>query len=216
MRKWVATLEIYRIKNPERFEGAHLNTDLLKELKKSDLDYRAGCDISFEGKDETGLITGYTNKDSCVIVSRGVTLNVETRLLLTDNYIDIYDEAYDQEGTPVWQRKDGKGSHMKRARIFDCWSVLRKSEDKKDGWQVSRANRVHDQGGRFNITYEDKSYDISLSQLVYSGEKTRDILKLGLHKAGESGTFTYIWTAPDTSNIGINLSYIQAGCTLQQ
>ncbi len=130
--------------------------------------------------------------------------------------MDIYDEAYEQEGNPVWQRKDGKGAHMKRANIFKCWSVLRKSEDKQDGWQVSRDNRVHDQGGRFNITYEDKSYDISLSQLVYSGEKSRDILKLGLHKAGKSGTFTYIWTAPGSGNIGINLSYIQAGCTLQK
>ena len=129
-----------------------------------------------------------------MIVSRGVTLNIETRLLLTDNYIDIYDEAYDQEGTPVWQRKDGKGSHMKRARIFDCWSVLRKSEDKKMAGKsvepIESTTKAEDSISHTNRILRYKSFSTCLL-----GEKTRDILKLGLHKAGESGTFIHLDSA---------------------
>jgi hypothetical protein len=209
----IPALEIYSIKDPKRFTGAHLNPTLLNTLKLEDLEHRAGCDVFFSPENDEGEIIGRTDKSSCSIVSRGKKLNIETRLILGKDFLDIYDEAHDEEGNPVWYRKDQTGGRMLRARIFDCWSVLKKGETREEGWEVSKNNRIHDQGGKFTIEFEDKGFDITLSQLVY-GSEGKKIMKLGFHKKDVSPTFSYTWANPEASNIGLNLGHLQAGCTL--
>ncbi|MDB2447135.1 chromophore lyase CpcT/CpeT [bacterium] len=214
MKNGLPTLEIYKINNPERFVGSHLDSSLLDNLKTSDLTHISGCDLTFADETEEGLIEGTTNKTTCIVESRGRTLFVTTLLNITRKSFNIYDEAFDSEGNAVWYREDRTGHEMARARIFDCWSVLRKGEAKDSGWIISKNNRVHDQGGKFSVGEGEKAIDITLSQLVYGSTGQKPVMKLGLHKKDVKPTFTYIWTNPEAENVGINLGHTQAGCTL--
>lgn len=208
------TLEIYKLNEPNKYLGAHDNPGVLRDLSPLDIELVPGCDIIFSSEDSEGIIKGYTTKDSCRIESRGQNLKIETRVILATDYIDVYDESFDEAGNPVWFREDGEGSHMKRARYFTCWSVLRKHpSSNQEGWEISKNNKIHDQGGQFSISYKQRSFDITLSQLVY-GDQGKKVLKLGFHKKDQKPTFAYTWANTGATNIGLNLGYLQAGCTL--
>lgn len=207
------TLEIYSFKSPKDYLGSHLDPSKLSNLKAKDLTYVDGCDVTFGEMDSENVISGYTNPESCIINSRGKTLHVTTELIIYKTSFKVYDEAFDSDGNAVWYREDKTGHIMNKARVFDCWSVLRKGDTKESGWEVSKNNRVHDQGGKFTIEFGDNKFDITLSQLFYGQEK-KPILKLGFHKKDVSPTFTYTWANHDATNIGLNSGYLQAGCTL--
>jgi hypothetical protein len=50
-----------------------------------------------------------------------------------------------------------------------------------------------------------------LSQLRY-GQKV-PVMKLALYEAGKEQAFAYTWTEPESRKIGINLRWIQVGCS---
>ena len=205
-------LEVYQIEDPERFLGAHLDPIKLDNLITARKIYRAGCDVTFSVNNETDEIIGQTNPDTCIVERRGESLHVRSQVKLTSESIEVFEELKDANGNSVSGRDDQQGRKMLRARIFECWSVLRKGDSKEDGWEVSRNNRVHDQGGKFSIKYEDKEFDISLSQLIY-GQQAKKTMKLGFHEKDSKPTFSYTWVSPTATNVGLNLGYLQAGCT---
>lgn len=76
--------------------------------------------------------------------------------------------------------------------------------------------QLHNQGQRVPLVDKegvDSGFELSLSQVTYAGSGTA-VLKMGLHKSGEKGTVCYIWGEPEAPRLGMNLTWMQAGFTL--
>jgi hypothetical protein len=104
-------------------------------------------------------------------------------------------------------------SVLKRARFFTCWAALRK-EGSADQYDGLLDVPVHDQGQMVPIALPAGApvkYSFELSQLRYQNQ--RPVMKLAVYEAGKEQSIAYTWTDPQGTRIGINLRWIQVGCS---
>jgi len=59
----------------------------------------------------------------------------------------------------------------------------------------------------------DTKYTFELSQLRY-GQKV-PVMKLALYEDGKEQAFAYSWAETDSKKIGVNVRWIQVGCSLK-
>ena len=81
---------------------------------------------------------------------------------------------------------------------------------------VARGLTLHDQGGRALLTTKDdppRNLKLELEQRVYAGERRVEVLKIAVYEEGNDESLSYSWAAPDSTNVGMNLRWFQAGCT---
>ncbi|MEI6666677.1 MAG: CpcT/CpeT family chromophore lyase [Acidobacteriota bacterium] len=121
------------------------------------------------------------------------------------------------EAGPSGQAAAGAGEmapyKLKRARIFNCYAAVRKegSTDQYDGF---RDIAVHDQGKMVSIpgaAGEPSKYAFELSQLRYNQQLP--VMKLALYDTTHDQAFAYSWAETTSVRIGINLRWIQVGCS---
>ena len=86
-----------------------------------------------------------------------------------------------------------------------------------EGGTVARGITLHDQGGHVEIVTDDaepRTYRLELEQRVYSGERRVEVLKLAVYgEDDDEKSLAYTWSEPESTNIGMNLRWFQAGCT---
>ncbi len=143
------------------------------------------------------------------------------RVQLTSTYRLTADEFWfadrvtGEAGTLLSGRADGVPFKLMRARQFSCFAAMLKegTTDKYDG-MLNVA--MHDQGKLVRFRTEDgrdTKYTFELSQLRY-GQKV-PVMKLALYEDGKEQAFTYSWAETTSRKIGVNLRWIQVGCSLK-
>ena len=117
---------------------------------------------------------------------------------------------------------DGSTSLLRRSRPVICWVSILKPQPKPDGsedWYFQRGVRLHDQGGRALVGGGDTGAQptiIRVRNVTWEpGSTNKPALTLYVHKPERPDhAESYSWAAPDSSRIGINLRWMQAGCAV--
>ena len=115
-------------------------------------------------------------------------------------------------------------TELRRSRPITCWVAILKNAPKTDGsedWFFTRDVRLHDQGGRARVGGGDTGAPeliLRVRNVTWDkGSANKPAITLYVHKlAKPDRAEAYSWAAPDSSRIGINLRWMQSGCTVEQ
>lgn len=118
---------------------------------------------------------------------------------------------------------DGTTTQLRRARAVSCWVAIRKDQPKQDGsedWFFDNNVRIHDQGGRALVGGGETGTQqvmIRLRNVTWGkGSTNAPVLALYIHKADNwDHAESYSWAAPDSARVGINLRWVQTGCSIE-
>lgn len=167
-----------------------------------------GCEIVW--RQDADAFVGRAVGDGCPAFPAWGSTGVDLRLDATQLRVTL-------PAAPVPDTRNaglpGDGPYvLHRARPFTCWAALRKEgSDQYDGWRNVAA---HDQGQWIPLppeAGESAKFAFELSQLRYAQQLP--VLKLAIYEAGREQAVAYTWTEPGGKRIGINLRWIQVGCT---
>jgi hypothetical protein len=119
--------------------------------------------------------------------------------------------------------QNGRTTELRRARRVSCWVAIRKDKPKADGtedWYFARDVRLHDQGGRAMVGGDDSGAPqvmIRVRNVTWDkGSTNAPVVALYIHKPDNwDKAESYSWAAPDSARVGINLRWVQAGCTIE-
>jgi hypothetical protein len=117
----------------------------------------------------------------------------------------------------------GQTTELRRSRPVICWVAILKEKPKADGtedWYFQRDVLLHDQGGRAQAGGGDTGAPelvIRVRNVTWDkGSANKPAVTLYVHKPEKPDRAeAYSWAAPESSRVGINLRWMQAGCTLQ-
>ncbi len=115
-------------------------------------------------------------------------------------------------------------TELRRSRPITCWVAILKKAPKADGsedWFFTRDVRLHDQGGRAQVGGGDTGAPelvLRVRNVTWDkGSANKPAITLYVHKPEKlDRAEAYSWAAPDSSRIGINLRWMQSGCTVEQ
>jgi hypothetical protein len=115
---------------------------------------------------------------------------------------------------------DGRTTRLRRARPVTCWVSVLKDKPKADGsedWYFERGVALHDQGGRAQVGGGDtgaQAVVIRIRNVTWdTGSTNKPALTLYVHKPEKPARAeAYSWAAPNSSLLGVNLRWVQAGC----
>jgi hypothetical protein len=117
---------------------------------------------------------------------------------------------------------DGRTTELRRARPVDCWVAILKDKPKADGsddWYFERGVELHDQGGRARVGGKDTGAPpviIRVRNVTWEKNSTnKPAATLYVHKPDKPDRAeAYSWAAPDSARLGINLRWMQTGCSM--
>ncbi len=117
----------------------------------------------------------------------------------------------------------GKVTELRRARLATCWVAIRKDKPKADGgedWYFESGVKLHDQGGRALVGGGDTGAQpvmIRIRNVTWDvGSTNAPVVSLYIHKPDNwDKAESYSWAAPDSARVGINLRWVQTGCTIE-
>lgn len=112
-----------------------------------------------------------------------------------------------------------------RARAFICWAgVLRGAragdaglEAAPDDWWRARGLRLHDQGGEAALVTDEsppRAFVLKMRRPEWPAPPQRPSLVLYVHEKGDARALSYAWAPYDGDRVGLNLRWLQAGCSL--
>ena len=207
-------LDFYKLIHPEKYYNVVNEPELVKNITVDELSFIEGCSVYLEKKEDTWV--GKTKKGSCQIEVRGTKMTVESHITLNEKKLTIFDQSFGEDGELLWGRKDNKAEELHRARQFSCWLTQKNSDENADTkWKLERNAFLHDQGAELHLEgFNNEEYTLKLSQLLY-GQKNLPILKVGLHRKGESKTISYSWADTNAKLLGINLGWLQGSCKIK-
>jgi len=207
------TLRLYSVTDTSVLAGVLKDPSKAVEVRPDQVTSMASCDVTW--RREGDAFVGAMKPGACRTTwpKTGGAVTVTNTYRLTADELWFSEQLTDEAGTRVFGRADGMPYKLKRARPFTCWAALRKegTVDKYDGMLDVT---MHDQGKWVTFRTEDgkeTKYAFELSQLRY-GQKV-PVMKLALYDAGKEQAFAYTWTEPESRKIGINLRWIQVGCS---
>ena len=206
-------LDIYSFKTDSLYYGSDKAPEKLAGLTPAQMTNTPGCGVYWKRDGEQ--FWGYMKDKACNFISKrsGKKIFVTDSLRLTQNEIWIRDEAYDEDGKYVFGNKAKIHHKLKRCSNFKGWFALEKA-GLADAYESARDLLLHDQGGRVRLKTTDgkpMKYTIELSKVLYG--KNQEVLKLALYEDGKDRAVDYVWSAPDSKLIGINMRWFSAGLT---
>ena len=219
-------LTIFAPPDVEAVLDAHLDPSKLEGLTLENLTMYEGCEVYWQRQNRGGEddhFVGKTKEGACRVESRrsGRTLIISDDLRLDAGQIWIQDRAVDTEGNWVYGNQAGIPHKLWKARPFTCWAAEKKPEDEvvegESAWHGWRGLEIHDQGGSAEMLHEGSSeakYSFEVFQAIYRGATEVPVLELAVKEKGQEKSIAYAWTSPDAARIGINLRFLQVGCTL--
>ncbi|WP_397602701.1 hypothetical protein [Sphingorhabdus sp.] len=115
-------------------------------------------------------------------------------------------------------------TELRRSRPISCWVAILKDAPKADGsedWFFTRDVRLHDQGGRARAGGNNTGAPelvLRVRNVTWGkGSANKPAITLYVHKPTKPDRAeAYSWAAPDSSRVGINLRWMQSGCTVEQ
>jgi len=198
---------------------AHKTPSKLAGLTPASMRAMPGCDVHW--RREGDAFIGSMKAGACRIPSRasGKTITVMDDLKLTANEIWISDRATDDSGAIVFGHPKGVPHKLTRAVSYTCYTTIKKAgapeeTSSADHYFIFRGLQLHDQGQILPLVTDGapQKYSLELAELTYASSGTR-VLKLAIYEVGKPRAISYSWTAPGAARIGINLRFLEAGCT---
>jgi hypothetical protein len=204
-----ALLRVYAITDPAVLAG--LTSDPAKPVAVTPAQLKAVPDASVIWKREGDAFAG----DTAPRAATGKRSQLSSTYRLTADEFWFSERVTDETGRRLSGRADGVPFKLMRARPFSCYAAMLKegTTDKYDG-MLNVA--MHDQGKLVRFRTEDgrdTKYTFELSQLRYSQKVP--VMKLALYEDGKEQAFTYSWAETTSRKIGVNLRWIQVGCSLK-
>lgn len=223
-------LSIYSFDDATQFVDAQL--DLTKLTKAAGLapgngtSALPGCEVHIS-KSSDGVFRGQTGP-SCVVVDHytGDKIRIEDSNAFAPNYVSIHERGFNATtGAVVFGGSTPDMLNRTRAaREFEGYVAV----EHDDGtWVQMSIASIHDVGQIVPVvsaTNETTPYAIELAYCVYpSGPdgKPFSVLKVAVHQQnythdGLNVPVAYSWTEPESTSVGINLRFIQAGLNLKK
>lgn len=210
-------LVIYRMADEAKYVGSWKQPELVKNLTMDDVSTTAGCEVFWRHNGE--FFDGYMKDKACHFYSKrsGKEIYITDNLRLTEEEIWIADKATDLEGNYIFGNEIPHKN--RKVRKYKAWMAVKKStvDPSYEGDDMFFNSDVifHNEGQTSPILDDDgkpTGYSIQLARLTYQNTKTA-ILKLGVIEDKSGDTLVYTWAATDSSRIGVNLRWLQAGMT---
>jgi hypothetical protein len=174
-----------------------------------------GCDVTW--RRDGDAFVGAMAPGACTVPwpKTGGRVTVTNTYRLTADELWFSERLTDDAGTVLFGRDDGVPFKLMRVRPFSCYAAMLKegTTDKYDGML---GVAMHDQGKLVRFRTEDgrdTRYAFELSQLRYNQKVP--VMKLALYEDGKDQAFAYTWAETGSAKIGINLRWIQVGCSLK-
>ncbi|MFO7693977.1 MAG: chromophore lyase CpcT/CpeT [Vicinamibacterales bacterium] len=207
------TLRLYAVTDPALLAAAQADPSKPVAVAPAQIRLLAGCDVTW--RRDGDAFSGDMVPGACKATwpKTGGQATVTNAYRLTAGELWFSERLTDEAGTLLFGRADGVPYKLMRARPFSCYAAMLKegTTDKYDG-MLDVA--MHDQGKLVTFRTEDgkeTKYSFELSQLRYSQKVP--VMKLALYEAGKEQAFTYSWAETTSRKIGINLRWIQVGCS---
>lgn len=207
-------MRVYAFRDPHARAGTPADPAGASPLPADALRAVEGCDATWTR--EGDAFVGTVRSGACRIPAWPATrtpVTLTNTWRLTADTLALTTKAVDDTGAVVLSQPGDLPFVLRRARPFTCWAALRKdgSADQYDGW---RHLAVHNQGSRVPMppeAGENAKFAFELSELRYSQQLP--VLKLAIYETGNPQAVAYTWTEPEGRRIGINLRWVQVGCT---
>jgi len=208
-------LRVYAVTDPAVLAG--IEADPAKPVAVTPAQLKAVPDGSVTWRRDGDAFAGATAPGAGTAAgsSTGKHVQLTSTYRLTADEFWFSERVTDEAGRLLSGRADGVPFKLMRARAFSCYAAMLKegTTDKYDG-MLNVA--MHDQGKLVTFRTEDgkdTKYSFELSQLRYSQKVP--VMKLALYEAGKEQAFAYTWAEPGSKKIGINLRWMQVGCSLK-
>ena len=200
-------LRVYAVADPAVLAG--IKADPAPPVAVTPAQLKAVPDASVTWRRDGEAFAGATAVES----GAGKRVPLSSTYRLTADEFWFAERVTDEAGKLLSGRADGVPFKLMRARPFSCFAAMLKegTTDKYDG-MLNVA--MHDQGKLVRFRTEDgrdTKYTFELSQLRY-GQKV-PVMKLALYEDGKEQAFTYSWAETTSKKIGVNLRWIQVGCS---
>jgi hypothetical protein len=202
-------LRVYAVTDPAVLAG--IEADPAKPVAVTPAQLKAVPDGSVTWRRDGDAFAGATAPGA----GTGKRAQLSSTYRLTADEFWFSERVTDEAGKLLSGRADGVPFKLMRARAFSCYAAMLKegTTDKYDG-MLNVA--MHDQGKLVTFRTEDgkdTKFSFELSQLRYSQKVP--VMKLALYEAGKEQAFAYTWAEPGSKKIGINLRWIQVGCSVK-
>jgi hypothetical protein len=201
----------YVFRNGERWRRLHLNPRRLSQLRSSDLEPTAGCDLVLnqEGEQFRGGTTGL----NCLADAQGTRVYVDYRLVIGSDVYWYRRRLMREDDDRLHEETIGYNWFApNQMRLFACrveYSVSGKPTQLR---LIARPD-LHDQGGHARFTAPDgRRFDLSLHTQDWPFASERDSLLLLLEQPDDPDPVASAWTDPDAKQIGIDLGWLRVRC----
>jgi hypothetical protein len=207
------TLQLYLVTDQSLLAAAQADPAAPVALGPAQVRLLTGCDVTW--RRDGDAFVGDMEPGACRTVwpRTGATVTVHNTYRLTADQFWFSESLNNETGRVVFGRADGVPYKLMRARPFNCYAAMLKegTTDKYDGMLNVP---MHDQGKLVRFRTEDgrdTKYTFELSQLRYNQKVP--VMKLALYEDGKEQAFTYSWAETTSAKIGINLRWMQVGCS---
>ena len=166
-----------------------------------------------------GEFIGYIDPEKCAIESRrGGKLNVSGHFDLSKDSYWTYESGRREDGTYSFGNETPDYLKLNKARFFTCWMGVQ-NDEMDSGWNFTSNQSIHDQGGEIWMTKTGSNPEkmaIRLRNVQWPYGRGQDSLVIYALKEGQDAAVSYAWGEYNAALAGINLRWLQAGCTLNQ
>lgn len=162
---------------------------------------------------------GKISPDDCMIESRrGGNLYITGHFVLSKNSYWTYESERRADGTYRFGGEKTDPLKLNKARYFTCWMGVQ-NDEMESGWNFAANQKIHDQGGEIWMTKTGSNPEkmaIRIRNVQWPYGRGQDSLVIYALKEGQDKAVSYAWGEYNAALIGINLRWMQAGCTLNQ
>lgn len=207
---------VYSFPAPAAVLDAHLDPAKLAGLREMDLLSVPGCEIYWQRHEE--IFEGHMSAGACRVEApepdsdwvRSEDLRLTENGLWISRRIETAEKGELVSGEPA-----GSPYKLRKVRYFECSSAVQPLVEDQE-WDVWHGLVLHDQGGVVHLEPAGGGawrYRFELYQAVYEGASRVPVLELSVFEPGSERSIAYSWSSPDSSRLGINLRFLQVGCT---
>lgn len=204
----------YSFPDPAAVIDAHRDPSKLAGLTPDKLGTTPGCELIWT-RDGDAFV-GAMKPGACRSTSRstGRSILVSATYRLMKDALWMSERIEDESGALLSEPPGNVPFKLLRVREFDCWAAVPGTAS-ADLVPV-RSLVLHDQGQVLPLVPPggaEARYSIELAQLRYQNQVA--VLKFAVYERGKPEAIAYSWAEPEATKIGINLRYMQSGCSVK-
>ncbi len=211
-------MEALVFKDAAPYVGAQFDPSKLEGVTRDDMT-ALGANCNALWTRSAGEFSATIDPEKCVIESRrGGSLHISGYFVLTPTSYWTYESGRRSDGTYTFGGPTADYLKLNKARTFTCWMGVQ-NDEMESGWNFAANQTIHDQGGEIWMTKTGSNPErmgIRIRNVQWPYGRGQDSLVIYALKEGQEKAVSYAWSEYDAKLIGINLRWLQSGCTLNQ